>query len=99
MFLKTASILDVWSFGHGYGQCKKEVFFMDIPSLSVAYSQAKVMNMAGAAVLSMALDSTKQQNATLLEMMGASASVPQVSTQMMEQSVNPNLGANIDICV
>ena len=56
MFLKTASILDVWSFGHGYGQCKKEVFFMDIPSLSVAYSQAKVMNMAGAAVLSMALD-------------------------------------------
>ena len=54
---------------------------MDIPSLSVAYSQAKVMNMAGAAVLSMALDSTKQQNATLLEMMGASANVPQVSTQ------------------
>ena len=72
---------------------------MDIPSLSVAYSQAKVMNMAGAAVLSMALDSTKQQNATLLEMMGASANVPQVSTQMMEQSVNPNLGANIEICV
>ena len=72
---------------------------MDIPSLSVAYSQAKVMNMAGAAVLSMALDSTKQQSATLLEMMGASANVPQVSTQMMEQSVNPNLGANIDICV
>ncbi|MDE7325375.1 MAG: YjfB family protein [Lachnospiraceae bacterium] len=72
---------------------------MDIPSLSVTYSQAKVMNMAGTAVLSMALDSTKQENATLLEMMDASIQVPEVSTKMMEQSVYPNLGANIDLSI
>lgn len=72
---------------------------MDIPSLSIAYSQAKVMNQAGTAVLSMALDSTKQENAALLEMMDASVSIPEVSAKMMEQSVHPNLGANIDICI
>lgn len=71
---------------------------MDIPSLSMAYSQVNVMSQAGAAVLSMALDSTMQENNALLKMMDASVEMP-VSTKMMEQSVHPNLGANIDICV
>lgn len=63
---------------------------MDIPSLSIALSEAKVMNQAGTAVLSMALDSTRQESAGLIDMMETSA-------QVMEQSVHPNLGANIDI--
>lgn len=70
---------------------------MDIPSLSVALSQSKVMNQAGTAVLSMALDSTRQESASLIKMMDASAGVPKVSAKQMEQSVHPNLGANIDI--
>lgn len=72
---------------------------MDIPSLSVALSQSKVMDQAGTAVLSMALDSTKQETATLIEMMDASVGAPEVSAKMMEQSVHPNLGANIDISI
>lgn len=68
---------------------------MDIPSLSVALSQANVLNQAGTAVLSMALDSTSQETASLLEMMDVSAT----TTKMMEQSVHPNLGANIDISI
>ena len=72
---------------------------MDIPSLSVAYFQSKTMSQQGTAVLSMALDSSKEQSAAFLEMMDASVQVPAVSTRMMEQSVHPNLGANIDLYV
>ena len=72
---------------------------MDIPSLSVALSQSKTMDLAGTAVLSMALDSTRQETATLIDMMEASLETPAVSTRMMEQSVHPNLGANIDVSV
>ncbi|MDE6874819.1 MAG: YjfB family protein [Lachnospiraceae bacterium] len=72
---------------------------MDIPSLSIALSQANVMNQAGTAVLSMALDSTSQETAALIEMMDASVGTPGASAKMMEQSVHPNLGANVDILV
>ncbi|MDE7299094.1 MAG: YjfB family protein [Lachnospiraceae bacterium] len=63
---------------------------MDIPALSMGLAQSKVMDQVSAAVLSMALDTVEQQGSKLLELMGA-------STQEMELSVHPNLGANIDI--
>ncbi len=63
---------------------------MDIPALSMGLAQSNVMNQVGAAVLSMTMDTMEQQGSMLLELMGASA-------QEMALSVNPNLGANIDI--
>lgn len=56
---------------------------MDVAGLSIAMSQSEVMNKIGTAVLSQSLDT--------IEVLGESM------IQMMEQSVNPNLGANIDI--
>lgn len=56
---------------------------MDIAGLSIAMSQTTVMNEIGTAVLGQSLDT--------IETMGESM------IQMMEQSVNPNVGANIDI--
>ena len=59
--------------------------FMDIPGLSVAMSQANVMGDLGIAVLSKALDTVEESGELMI--------------QMMEQSVNPHLGANIDVRV
>jgi hypothetical protein len=58
---------------------------LDIPSLSMAMSQNKVMSDVGVAMLDMSLDTYKDAGATM--------------TKLMEQSVNPDLGANIDISV
>ncbi|MCH5252866.1 MAG: YjfB family protein [Lachnospiraceae bacterium] len=56
---------------------------MDIAAYSMANSQNQVMSGVGVAVLKNVMD--------MQEMVGAEL------TQLMEQSVNPNLGANIDI--
>lgn len=56
---------------------------MDIAGLSIATSQTTVMNQVSTAVLSQSLDT--------LETMGEGM------VQMMEQSVNPNVGSNVDI--
>lgn len=58
---------------------------MDIPGLSVAMSQANVVGDVGIAVLSKALDTVEESGELMI--------------QMMEQSVNPHLGANIDVRV
>lgn len=58
---------------------------MDIPGLSVAMSQANVVNDVNIAVLSKALDTMEESG--------------ELMVQMMEQSVNPHLGANIDVRV
>ena len=58
---------------------------LDIPSLSMAMSQNKVLSDVGVAMLDMSLDTYKDAGATM--------------TKLMEQSVNPELGANIDISV
>lgn len=56
---------------------------MDIAALSMGLSQMKLANEVGASVLKMAMDTSKIQAADL--------------TRMMEQSVNPHMGGNIDI--
>ncbi|WP_336772105.1 YjfB family protein [Paenibacillus sp. MMO-58] len=56
---------------------------MDIPAMSVALSQSKLMNDVGISVLKMAKDHSTDQSQQLI--------------QMMEQSVQPHLGGNIDL--
>ena len=58
---------------------------MDIPTLSVAMSQANVVNQYNVAMLAKTLDTVEESGALMIK--------------MMEQSVNPNLGQNIDLRV
>ena len=58
---------------------------MDIPTLSVAMSQANIVNQYNIAVLAKTLDTVEETGDMMLK--------------MMEQSVTPHLGQNIDITV
>lgn len=58
---------------------------MDIASLSTAMSMSKLSTDVGVAVMSKQLD--------MVQVMGDSM------IKALEQSVNPNLGANIDISI
>lgn len=58
---------------------------MDIPTLSVAMSQANTANQYNIAMLAKTLDTVEESGAMMIK--------------MMEQSVNPHLGQNIDITV
>ncbi len=58
---------------------------MDIPALSIAMSQMEVTNQYNVAMLSKTLDTMEQSGAMMI--------------RLMEQSVNPHLGQNIDISV
>ncbi|MBR4667949.1 MAG: YjfB family protein [Butyrivibrio sp.] len=60
---------------------------MDIPALSMALSQNKLLNDVGVAVLSKSLDTMESAGEALVSTIDAAA----------ELSVNPNLGANIDL--
>ncbi|WP_338028330.1 YjfB family protein [Crassaminicella indica] len=51
--------------------------------MSTIMSQEKVMQQASLSVMKMAMDTSKSQSVEL--------------TKMMEQSVNPHVGGNIDI--
>ena len=62
-----------------------EVLVMDIASLSISMNTAKVTNDVGVAVLSKSLDTYEQQGESL--------------TRMMEASVTPYLGPNIDCSI
>ena len=59
---------------------------IDIPSLSMAMSQNKVMNDVGVAMLSKSLDTFTEAGDMMTKV-------------VMEQSVNPDIGGNIDISV
>lgn len=56
---------------------------MDIAGLSMALAQTKVMNDVSIAILAKSMDTSEAISESMI--------------QMMEQSVTPNLGANIDI--
>jgi hypothetical protein len=58
---------------------------MDIAALSIVLKQMQLSQQVGVSVLKLAMDSAKTQTAGI--------------TKIMEQAVNPNLGANIDITV
>ena len=60
---------------------------MDIPSLSMALAQNRVLNDVGIAMLSKSLDTMEESGAAMVESIDA----------VSELSVNPDIGANIDI--
>ena len=62
---------------------------IDIPALSMALSQNKILNDVGVAVLSKSLDNMQDAGAAIVASIDA---VPEVS-------VNPNIGSNLDIRV
>ena len=68
----------------------KGVSIMDIAALSMNISQMKVAQEASVSVLEMAIDSMKGQSVDLTQIL-------EVNTKMIEQSVNPHIGENIDI--
>ena len=63
---------------------------MDIAALSMDLKQIQLQQAVGTAVLKMAMDSSRE-NANML------TKVLAVSTKVMEQSVNPHLGARLDV--
>jgi hypothetical protein len=63
---------------------------VDIAGLSIGLSQMKVAQQASVSVLKMAMDNMKSQSLDLTKIL-------EVNTRTMEQSVNPQVGGNIDI--
>lgn len=63
---------------------------MDIPELSMALSLSKVQTDFGAAMLKNSLDTLSDVGSAVAEM---------IDTSAMELSVNPDIGANIDLKV
>lgn len=60
---------------------------MDIPALSMALAQNRLLNDVGVAVLSKSLDNMENTGEMITESLDA----------VSELSVNPNIGANIDL--
>ena len=60
---------------------------MDIPALSMALSQNRILNDVGVAMLSKSLDTMEGAGEALVSTMDSS----------MELSVNPDIGANLDL--
>ncbi|WP_350344140.1 YjfB family protein [Proteinivorax tanatarense] len=65
---------------------------MDIVALSIGLNQMKLQNEVSTSVMKMAMDSAEGQANDMTKILEA-------NTKMMEQSVNSNLGANIDLKV
>lgn len=63
---------------------------MDIARLAMNMSAIETNTKVGTAILSKALDTNETLGAGMVEMIDAAA---------MERSVNPNLGANIDMYI
>ncbi|ABR46969.1 conserved hypothetical protein [Alkaliphilus metalliredigens QYMF] len=63
---------------------------MDIAALSMGLSQMKIQQEASMSVMKMAMDSAKAPVEDLAKMLDA-------NTKMMEQSVSPSVGSNLDI--
>ena len=56
---------------------------MDIAALSMSLSQIKVANQASISVLKLTMDTAQEQMEDM--------------TKIMEQSVNPHIGSNLDL--
>ncbi len=63
---------------------------MDIAALSMAMAQQKTMDEVGTAMLRNALDMQEDVGAEVVEM---------IDSASMERSINPSVGASIDISV
>ena len=63
---------------------------MDIPSLSMSIAQTNLLSDVGTAMLAKSMDQAETITASMTEMIDSAA---------MERSINPDIGANIDILV
>ncbi len=63
---------------------------MDIPALSISLNQMKGQLQASTSIMKMAMTTAKDQSIDLLKML-------ETNTKLMEQSVNPHIGGNVDI--
>lgn len=69
---------------------------MDIAALSMGMSQMNLHQQASMSVMKMAMDTAKGQTADLVDMLEENNLI-NTDTKVMEQSVTPHLGGNIDI--
>ncbi len=69
---------------------------MDIAALSMGFSQMNLQQRASISVMKMAIDKSKAQTADLVKMLEASNTVNK-HVKVMEHSVTPHLGSNINI--
>ena len=63
---------------------------MDIVAMSTMLNQVKVQQQASISVMKMAMDTGRTQMNDMVQMI-------QENTKIMDQSVNPHIGRNIDI--
>lgn len=63
---------------------------MDMAALSMNLSQMKIAQQASISVMKIAMDTAEVQAIDLTQMLEA-------NSKIMEQSINANIGANIDI--
>ena len=63
---------------------------MDIAAISMGLSQMNLQQQASISVMKMAMDTARMQSVDMTEML-------EVNTKVMEQSINPHIGGNIDI--
>lgn len=63
---------------------------MDIAALSMGLSQMKIAQQASISVMKMAMETAEMQTVNLIKLL-------ETNQKMMEQSVQPHLGANLDI--
>lgn len=71
---------------------------MDIANISMGLSKSNLLNDVSTAMLSKTLDMSESTGAAITEMLNSSACVNVgADKHAMELSVNPDIGANIDI--
>lgn len=70
---------------------------MDIASISMGLARSNLLNDVGNAMLSKTLDMSENMGAAMAQMLDATGVNVDASRHAMELSVNPDLGANIDI--
>lgn len=63
---------------------------MDIAAMSIILNQAKVQQQVSISVIKMAMNTGRTQMNDMVQMI-------QENTKIMEQSLNPHIGGNIDI--
>jgi hypothetical protein len=63
---------------------------MDIAAMSIVLNQGKVQQQASLSVMKMAMNTSEIQMNDLVQMM-------QENAKIMEQSIQPHLGSNLDV--
>ena len=63
---------------------------MDIAAMSILLSQGKIQQQAGLSVMKLAMDTSKTQGDKLASLIGETA-------KALELSVQPHLGASVDV--